>query len=227
MSDAPASKPKMVFITGGNGAGKSSLWEEMKKTGKFDGYDYLNVDDKFAELKRQNQNAPTLRDATDWRNAEMNRLIAEGKPFVAETVFDEGKLGYLKRARKNGFETTVIFIGLESPELAVERVQYRASTGKHFVPDKTVAARWEGSLRVVDKAITRADVVQFLDNTAGGDPQREVAMVVHGNVVRAPNNLPSWTDRIPTLKSKIAEFHGQPPTVPPNEPDGITENRHT
>lgn len=207
MGDAPASKPKMVFITGGNGAGKSSLWQEMKKTGKFDGYDYLNIDDKFAELKRQSQNA-TLKDATDWRNAEISRLIAEGKPFVAETTFDEGKLGYLKRARKSGFETTVIFIGLESAELAVERVHFRASTGKHFVPDETVAAKWDDSLRVVDKAITRADVVQFLDNTAGGRPQREVAMIVHGDVVRVSNNLPSWTDRIPTLKSRMAEFHG-------------------
>jgi len=177
-------KPQLIFIAKSNGSGKSTLW----KVAEFPvGLSFLNVDDKFKELQNTNPSA-SFKEASDWRNAEIARLIREGRSFVAETVFDEGKLGYIKSAKKKGFEATVHFIGLESSDLAVERVSERVRKGGHDVPEGAVRRKWHESLNVANRAAERADSIMFYDNT-GGFPEI-VAKFQSGIVFELGERLP-------------------------------------
>lgn len=61
-----------------------------------------------------------------------------GLSFCTETVFSDpvgAKLGLLEEARTRGFAVFLIFIGLESPSLAVARVKQRVRHSGHDVPD--------------------------------------------------------------------------------------------
>jgi predicted ABC-type ATPase len=207
-------KPLMLFIAGGNGAGKSSLWDVVKSSAEFSGFEYLNVDDKFKELKGQNP-AATFKEASDWRNAEIGRLLTERKSFVVETVFDAGKLGFLKKAKANGFETAIYFMGIDSPDLAVERVNFRHSVGGHHIPEETVRRKWADSLDVAEKAITRSDYMRFFDNSVIGAAPRHVASIEHGVVTYLAESKPSWLAKIPTMDVTVSGVDREPPAAPP------------
>ena len=50
---------------------------------------------------------------------------------------------YLKTAKTQGFEITIVFIYLDSPELCIERVAARVAKGGHHVPAEDVRRRFK------------------------------------------------------------------------------------
>lgn len=215
MADLNSTKPQMIFIAGSNGSGKSTLWK-VAEFGK--SLLFLNVDDKFKELKSANPEA-LFKEASDWRNSEMSRLIKSGESFGAETVFDEGKLGYISRAKKKGFETSIHFIALESADMAVERVRQRVQKGGHDVPEESVRRKWQESLDVANLAVERADAMFFYDNT--GDIPVCVAKFRAGKVLELGERLPGWLMKMPYVEKAINDF--QPPP-PPNSGEAEEPN---
>lgn len=208
MNDSKHAKPQLIFIAGSNGSGKSTLW----KVAEFGEYiPFLNVDEKFKELQSANPDA-SFKEASDWRNAEMTRLIRNRESFVAETVFDQGKLGYIKAAKKNGFETTVHFIALESADLAVERVRQRVEKGGHDIPEDTVRRKWQESLEVANLAVERVDEMDFYDNS--GELPELAAVFRAGKVVELSKSFPSWLMKMPYVKKAIEDFQQKPPDTP-------------
>jgi predicted ABC-type ATPase len=198
-----ASKPQLIFIAGSNGSGKSTLW----KVANFDVcLPFLNVDDKFKELLKADPDA-TFEEASEWRNNEMARLIKEGTSFVAETVFDKGKLGYIKTARKKGFETTVHFIGLATADLAVERVRDPVRKGGHDVPEDAVRRKWQESLDVANLAARRADSTIFYDNS--GDFPNVAAKFRSGKLSEVAERLPLWMLKMPFVREAIEDLRGK------------------
>lgn len=208
MSLAPiagARCPQLIFIAGSNGSGKSTLWSAIQEfiasganaehLAALGHLPYLNVDDRFKEMQTQDPHAK-FSDATKWRNTEVNRLIFEKKSFVVETVFDEAKLGYLKKAKKAGFETTIYFMGVASADMAVQRVKNRVAAGGHDVEESLVRQKWRESLAVAEKSITRADYVIFYDNSSDEGPEQVAAfskacLVQIGKPVAWLSNMPS------------------------------------
>lgn len=218
MTDGAAlgvSRPQLIFIAGSNGSGKSTLWTAIQESisgsstfGRLAGLaylPYLNVDDHFAAMKQTNQHA-TFSDATNWRNHEMSKLISEKKSFVAETVFDEGKLGYIKKARKAGFETTIHFMGVESPDLALERVLARVAAGGHNVDEGLVRKKWAEALSVADKSVTRADRVIFYDNSTDEGPR--IVAAFENAKLTSLDNPPSWLSKMPSIAASISKGIG-------------------
>lgn len=208
MNDSTHAKPQLIFIAGSNGSGKSTLW----KAAEFDeNIPFLNVDEKFKELQSANPDV-SFKEASDWRNAEMTRLIRNRESFVAETVFDQGKLGYIKAAKKHGFETTIHFIALASADLAVERVRKRVEKGGHDIPEDTVRRKWQESLDVANLAM------DFYDNS--GDLPELAAVFQAGKVVELGKSLPGWLMEMPYVKKAIEDFQQKPPN-PPGKTDAL------
>lgn len=208
-------RPQLIFIAGSNGSGKSTLWAAVQESisgtfavgglGALALLPYLNVDDRFKAMKQTNPRA-TFSDATAWRNNEMAKLISEKKSFVAETVFDEGKLGYIKKARKAGFETTIHFMGVESPELALERVLARVAAGGHDVDENSVRKKWAEALKVADKSVMRAEHVIFYDNSTDEGPRMVAAF--ENATLTSLDNPPSWLSKMPSIAKSINDGIG-------------------
>jgi predicted ABC-type ATPase len=49
---------------------------------------------------------------------------------------------WIKNLRGFGYEVSIIFIFVESPEIAIERIADRVKKGGHFVPDNDVRRRF-------------------------------------------------------------------------------------
>jgi predicted ABC-type ATPase len=75
------------------------------------------------------------------------------------------KLEVLVRARQAGFFILVYFVGIEDPQINVERVALRVAQGGHDVPLERIRPRWVRSMNQAAAAILLADQAYVFDNS--------------------------------------------------------------
>lgn len=79
---------------------------------------------------------------------ELQRLTTAGESFALEsTLSGLTYVDRLKQMKALGYRIEIIFLRLESPELAIKRVAHRVRQGGHHVPDTDVRRRYERGLR--------------------------------------------------------------------------------
>jgi predicted ABC-type ATPase len=79
---------------------------------------------------------------------EIDRLSSAGESFALEsTLSGHTYVERLQRLKKMGYRIEIIFLRLDTPELAVKRVAHRVKQGGHNVPDMDVRRRFARGLR--------------------------------------------------------------------------------
>ena len=74
---------------------------------------------------------------------KMNYLFRRLEDFAIETTLATRSLKKMvKYAQSNGYEVTVLYFWLNSPDLAVERVKARVAAGGHNIPEATIRRRY-------------------------------------------------------------------------------------
>jgi predicted ABC-type ATPase len=84
------------------------------------------------------------------------------------TTFASCKKSYINiinEAKKQGFITHLLYVGLDSPELAKNRVKARVVKGGHGIPDETIDRRYPKSLKNLTALAPFFDTVEVFDNT--------------------------------------------------------------
>lgn len=118
----------MIVLAGANGAGKSTLYA-TRVAPNFSG-PFINADNiQREELGDASPHAAyeSARIAADKRQAFLSR----GEDFVTETVFSHpSKLDLIFEARANDFDIVLMHIGVDSPDISVERVAARVEGGR-------------------------------------------------------------------------------------------------
>jgi predicted ABC-type ATPase len=71
----------------------------------------------------------------------------------------------IQQARTAGFWFRLIYVGLDSADIAIERVAARARRGGHDISSDVVRRRYVDSLRGLPKAIVLADEAVVFDNS--------------------------------------------------------------
>jgi predicted ABC-type ATPase len=112
--------------------------------------------------------------------------------FAFETTLASRSFApWLARLRRNGYHVHVLFLWLESEDLAVNRVAARVRLGGHEVPEGTVRRRYHRGLRnLFNLYVPLIDSWQVFDNSLVGRPQ----LVASGHRDRAEQvaNAPLW-----------------------------------
>ena len=118
-------------------------------------------------------------------------LIAQRRPFIAETVFSHpSKLALITDAHAGGY-TVIVHVLLVPEDLAVERVRHRVRAGGHGVPPAKIRQRYRRLWPLVTDAMARADTATVYDNSRLAGP-RIVAQLSAGLLVGAAG-WPGWT----------------------------------
>ena len=74
----------------------------------------------------------------------LDELLASGRDFSFEsTLSSRSPAVFLKRCRAAGYTVSILFVWLDTPELALERVGNRVAAGGHRVPEDDVRRRYE------------------------------------------------------------------------------------
>ncbi|MFZ0888591.1 MAG: AAA family ATPase [Candidatus Binataceae bacterium] len=184
--------PWLWLIAGPNGTGKSTYAEN-------------NLAPNVREIVRPDLIAQELSPgAPDKVKLEAGRialrrmrdLLAKRRTFAIETTLS-GRLHLkiLRLAKSRDWGVGVVFIGLRSPRLAIQRVKRRRLQGGHDVPPAEVRRRYGRSLANLPVAHEIADVVLVLDNSSATHPMKRVFESHRQDVIYRDRALPTWLRR--------------------------------
>lgn len=185
----------LIVLAGPNGAGKSTFFEVFLAP---TGIRFVNAD-LIARAIRPDHPASVAYQAAGVADEERRRLVAVGASFCMETVFSDpvgDKLGFLRQAQEAGYKIFLVFMGIDSPELAIGRIIQRVEDGGHDVPDHKIRERFPRTLDNLRRAVEFVDQAYLFDNSSYDEPYRFVALFEHGRMLRHAAGLPTWTKGI-------------------------------
>lgn len=141
MAVAEEFEPKIVVLGGPNGAGKSTCAARLLPE-NFDLRQFVNADTIAAGLSAFAPETVALQAGRILLD-RLNALQQSRQSFAVETTLASRSLApFLRRLRNEGYRTHLIYVWLESPELAVARVKARVRKGGHHIPEDVVRRRY-------------------------------------------------------------------------------------
>jgi len=154
--------PVLTIIAGPNGAGKSTHSKELLSESGIEAFDF---DKEFYAIWGQFSFDPAIEQGAYNRAQERylerrTEALDQDKSFAFETNYHtDDLLRVIDLFKSKGYRTELIFICLETPELAIERVKQRVLKGGHFVDEATIKTRFDSGLRLLDKTFQKFDLV--------------------------------------------------------------------
>ena len=133
--------PKLYIISGCNGSGKTTasytLLPDLLNCREF-----VNSDEFAKSLSPFDPGAASVT-ASRYMLMKINYLLDRKADFAVETTLaTRSLLQIVRQAQRLGYESTVLYFWLNSPELAIERVRDRVVSGGHNIPDAVVRRRY-------------------------------------------------------------------------------------
>ncbi len=166
-----APTPCIFVLAGNNGAGKSSLGGA---TIRASGADYFNPDEAALRIRAVNPGMTAEQaNAAAWHEGRrlLERAIAERLSFAFETTLGGRTMAsLLDDAITAGVEVRVWYVGVESPELCIERVRARVAAGGHAIPEAMIRDRYHKSLLNLLQLMPRISELRVFDNSTEAAP---------------------------------------------------------
>lgn len=133
--------PNLYIIAGCNGAGKTtasySLFPDLLKCSEF-----VNADLIAAGLSPFNTEHVAF-EAGRIMLARIRQLIRKKTDFAFETTLSTRSfVPLIEEAKNAGYEVNLVFLRLQSPELAAQRVANRVEKGGHNIPKEVISRRF-------------------------------------------------------------------------------------
>ncbi|CAM3260693.1 zeta toxin family protein [Aequorivita lipolytica] len=159
---------RLFIIAGCNGAGKTTASYTILPD-ILDCNEFVNADEIAKGLSPFNPDKSSFQ-AGRLMLERIRELIKTRGNFAFETTLStKSYKNFVIEAQKSGFEVTLLFFYLQSPELALKRVKTRVEEGGHNIPPNVIKRRYENGLKnffgifkpIVDKWI-------FIDNSENG-----------------------------------------------------------
>jgi predicted ABC-type ATPase len=186
-ADASDSKPVIVILAGVNGAGKTTSAPRILH-GELALVQFLNADLIARGLSPFDPEHAALA-ASDVLLRRMESLTASRESFGLESTLAARSLApRLRDLLSTGYEFHLVFLYLESAELAVARVANRVRLGGHNVPESTIRRRYTAGLRNFFRLyMPLATTWKMIDNTHG-DEATTIAEGRNNNVLSLPES---------------------------------------
>lgn len=133
--------PKLYIISGCNGSGKTTasytLLPELLECREF-----VNSDEFAKSLSPFDPSVASVT-ASRYMLMKINYLLGRYADFGVETTLATRSLvKIIQQAQAVGYEVTILYFWLNSPELAIQRVRNRVEMGGHNIPDAVVRRRY-------------------------------------------------------------------------------------
>jgi predicted ABC-type ATPase len=157
--------PNLYIIAGCNGAGKTTasftVLPEMLNCKEF-----VNADEIARGLSPfQPEKVPV--EAGKIMLRRVDELIKQQVDFAFETTLSTlGLKDIIAKAKENDYSVSLVYIYLNSPELAIERVKKRVAEGGHNIPEETIRRRYnKGIENLFGRYIQLSDFWMIVDNS--------------------------------------------------------------
>lgn len=174
---------KLYTIIGGvNGCGKSSLTGTLKAE-RNDLGTIIDPDKLSAKLGGYGAGG---RAAVE----KINECLAKGLNLTQETTLAGARTERtIRRAKELGYTIRLYYVGLDSLEESLLRIENRVRKGGHDIPRQDVERRYAGRFEALAKVLPYCDEACFFDNDNGFV---EVARYQNGELLTITQNPPKW-----------------------------------
>ncbi len=165
---------KILMIAGPNGAGKTTICLELMKAQHQTLYDFINADEIAKGLAPLHPESVSLA-ASKLMVKRLKELLEGHRSFAFETTASGvNYVKHLQHAKSMGYEISLTFLWLDSPQQAVERVSQRVKQGGHHVPTEVVIRRYYAGIRHLQAHyLPLADTALIIDNSS----QKSMALI--------------------------------------------------
>lgn len=175
---------KIYTIIGGvNGTGKSSLTGVLKAQTNDLGQ-IIDVDKITA------QNGGNAVQGGKIALERIRECLDKGLSFTQETTLSGRKTeSTAAEARERGYTVRLYYVGLDSADECLLRIENRVAHGGHDIREEDVLRRFAGRWEAAAKILPYCDEAHFFDNYNGFV---EVAEYANGELTLKGNRLPAW-----------------------------------
>lgn len=138
--------PRLYILAGCNGSGKTTasytLLPEMLECREF-----VNSDEFAKSLSPFDPSAASV-SASRYMLLKVRYMLSKRADFSIETTLATRSLvNIIKQAKELDYIVTVLYFWVNSPELAIKRVQARVAAGGHNIPEEVVRRRYVMGLK--------------------------------------------------------------------------------
>ncbi len=181
---------KYVIIAGVNGAGKSTLYQ---------------INDSLKNIPRVNVDE-IVKDVGDWKNLrdvfwagkiavkKIKQYMQDGNSFNQETTLcGKSIIKNILKAKELGYFIELHYVGVDSAQIAKDRVRHRVENGGHGIPEKDIEKRYTETFQQLNSILKECNLIAFYDNTVSF---RRFAICKNGELVRISQNVPTWFSKV-------------------------------
>lgn len=183
-----SNKPLAIVVAGHNGSGKSTMWRRVLSPRLR--IPLINADRMMLSIlpepgsdgalvgwarKLRDEDRGWMQVAQNGVQAFVGQAMAAKVPFAMETVFSyweqradgtfASKIDSIRDMQQAGYFVLLFFVGLESAELSILRVQTRVAEHGHNVPVEKLLSRFARTQHAVSAALSIADAAILVDNS--------------------------------------------------------------
>lgn len=172
--------PIYIVFAGVNGAGKSTLYRS----------NLWAIENLPLHTPRINPDEILKENGGDWKKtvdqitagkialSRIEAYLQSRKSFNQETTLTGRKsVQTIRTAHEKGYRIFVFYVGVASPEIALERIEHRVSLGGHNIDSFTVQRRFYSSIENLSNIIDYCEQVHIFDNTVNF---RRIGIWEHG-----------------------------------------------
>lgn len=177
---------KYVIIAGVNGAGKSTLYQILDSLHDME---RVNTDEIVREFGEWNNTSDVFKAGKIAVN-KIKDFFKGGVTFNQETTLcGNSIIKNIEKAKALGYTVELHYVGVESVEIAKERIAYRVAHGGHDIPKHDVERRYKESFEKLRQVLNICDMTVLYDNTTAF---HKFAIYENGKVISLDGHAPAW-----------------------------------
>jgi len=190
-------KPRLFIVAGPNGSGKSLFSSKLTRSdyAVFDGDKHLTeFTKKYPEI-----GSDILLNAVNEEvfKVEKRQAIADRKSYAFETNFSASNpMESANEFRNAGYDIHLIFMGLNSIEESIQRVENRVRLGGHKVAEPSIRYNYEHGFKNLYEHFHEFNSVTLYDNAIANIDEpvipREILYIVNGELHLEIKDYPKW-----------------------------------
>lgn len=197
--------PQLLIIAGPNGAGKSTFSKDLSPAGAF----IFDADKEILRIEAQYPGLPV--DSLSYAVQQyfldcVDTALKNKNNFTIETNFrDANLMDTVGRFKENGYDVSVVYIGLSDVKQSMDRVTARVKGGGHFVDTGSIRYNYEQGLKNLAYFAKRFDNIEFIDASGNLYEPHSLLSVQNRQVVFVTTGAPKWA--APTLSEITGHFN--------------------
>ena len=197
MQQAPH-RPVLIVIAGPNGSGKTTITSKILRHEWLEDAVYVNPD-QIAQDKYGDWNSiEAVMKAAYYCEELREDCLRHKQSLIFETVLSsEGKVNFIRRAKKAGYFIRVFFVSTSHPSINSARIAKRVMQGGHDVPIPKIISRYQKSILNCKRVATLVDRMYVYDNSIDDAEACILFRMTDGQLVkRYTDIIPIWAQTL-------------------------------